>query len=63
LQACEPEALQECLGCRKAQTAVGTGRFLHKREIAEFHDEAALVGVEKAVSEKHSVDNAELKAN
>ena len=49
LQACEAKALQERLGCRKAEPPVGTGKFLDKLEIAEFHDEAALIGVEEAV--------------
>ena len=29
------------------QTAVGTGKLLHKLEIPKFHDEAALICVEK----------------
>ena len=45
----ETKALQKCLRRSEAQTAVATGKFLHKLEIAECHDEAALVGVEKAV--------------
>ena len=48
-QACEPETLQERFSCRKAQTAVGTGEFLHKLEIPKFDDEPALVGIEKPV--------------
>ena len=45
MQTCEPKALQKCFSCRKAQPAVATCEFLHKLEIAEFHDEPALVGV------------------
>ena len=35
--------------CGEAQAAVGTGEFLHKLEIPKFHNEPALVGVEKLV--------------
>ena len=49
LQTCQSEALQERFSCGEAQPAVGTGKFLHKPEIPEFHDEPALVGIEKPV--------------
>ena len=49
-QTCEPEALQEFCSCRKAQPAVGAGEFLHELEIAKFHNEPALVSVEKEVN-------------
>jgi hypothetical protein len=49
LQTCQAETLQEFFRCRKAQPAVGAGEFLHKLEIPEFHNEPALVGVEKTV--------------
>jgi hypothetical protein len=45
----EAKALQERFGCRKAQAAIATGEFLHKLEIPHFHDEPALVGIEKPV--------------
>jgi hypothetical protein len=48
-QARQSEALQEFCSCRKAKTAVGAGEFLHKLEIAKFHNEPALVSVEKPV--------------
>ena len=49
LQTCEPEALQKGFRCGEAQPAVGAGEFLHKLEIPKFHNEPALVGVEKLV--------------
>ena len=33
----------------QSATAVGAGEFLHKLEIPKFHNEPALVGVEKSV--------------
>jgi hypothetical protein len=45
----EAEALQERLGCREAQATVCTGKFLHKLEISERHDEPALVGIEETI--------------
>ena len=35
--------------CGEAQPPVDAGEFLHKLEIAELHNEPALVGVEKLV--------------
>ena len=49
LQARQAEALQEQFRCREAQAAVCTGKFLHKLEISERHDEPALVGIEETV--------------
>ena len=43
----EVEALQERLGCREAQAAVCTGKFLYKLELSELHDKPALVGIEE----------------
>ena len=48
-QARQSEALQERLRRRKTQPTVGASEFLHKFEIPKFHNEPALVGVEKAV--------------
>ena len=45
----EAETLQERLGCREAETGVCTSKFLHKLEIPKFHNEPALVGVEKSI--------------
>ena len=45
----ETKALQKCLRRSEAQTAVATGKFFHKPEIAERHDKAALICVEKVV--------------
>jgi hypothetical protein len=42
----ETKAPQKCLRRSEAQTSVATGKFFHKLEIAERHDEAALVGIE-----------------
>src|SRR5258705_12102948 len=47
LQTCQTEALQKGLRCGEAQTAVCPCEFLHKPEIAERHDKAALICVEK----------------
>ena len=49
LQTCQTEALQKGLRCGEAQTAVCPWEFLHKPEIAERHDKAALISVEKVV--------------
>jgi len=49
LQTCQTEALQKGLRCGEAQTAVCPCEFLHKPEIAERHDKAALISVEKVV--------------
>jgi hypothetical protein len=46
---CQTEALQKGLRCGEAQTAVYSCKFLHKLEIAERHDKAALICVEKVV--------------
>jgi hypothetical protein len=37
------------LQLRKAQAAVGTGKFLHKLEIPQFDHQRPLIGVEKEV--------------
>ena len=49
LQACQAEAVQEHFGCREAQSAVGSGEFLHEVEIPKFYNEATLVGIEEPV--------------
>ena len=49
LQTCQTEALQKGLRCGEAQTAVCPCEFLHKLQIAERHDKAALICVEKVV--------------
>ena len=48
-QTCESKALQEFSCGRKAQPAVGADEILHKLEIPKFHNQPALVGVEKLV--------------
>ena len=45
----EAKALQKCLRRCKAQTSIATSKLLHELEITERDDDAALVGVKKAV--------------
>ena len=44
-----PKRCKKVLRCGEAQTAVCPCEFLHKPEIAERHDKAALISVEKVV--------------
>jgi hypothetical protein len=44
-----PKRCKNACVVTKAQPTVATGKFVHELEVPEFHDEAALVGVEELV--------------